>query len=77
MFTGRDLGDGKSYGLGIRSQKLTPCGVTVWGHSGEILGAVSRTAATADGEHVITLNQNGDWGDDALEQAAIEAEFCG
>ncbi|QLH24324.1 serine hydrolase [Streptomyces sp. Rer75] len=77
MFTGRDLGDGKAYGLGIRSQKLTPCGVTVWGHSGEILGAVSRTAATADGEHVITLNQNGDWGDDALEQAAIEAEFCG
>ena len=77
MFTGRDLGDGKAYGLGIRSQKLTPCGVTVWGHSGETLGAVTRTAATADGEHVITLHQNGDWGDDALEQAAVDAEFCG
>lgn len=77
MFTGYDLGGGRSYGLGVRSQKLTACGVTVWGHSGEILGSATRTAATADGEHVLTLNQNGDWVDDALEQAAIEAEFCG
>ncbi|MFD7506524.1 serine hydrolase domain-containing protein [Streptomyces sp. NPDC059850] len=77
MLTGHDLGDGRSYGLGIRSQKLKACGVTVWGHSGEIPGSATRTAATADGEHVLTLNQNGDWGDDKLEQAAIEAEFCG
>ena len=77
MFTGRDLGGDRSYGLGIRSQKLTPCGVTVWGHSGETFGSLARTAATADGEHVLTLDQNGDWGDEDLEQAAIEAEFCG
>ncbi|MFF7093507.1 serine hydrolase domain-containing protein [Streptomyces rubradiris] len=77
MFTGHDLGDGRTYGLGIRSQTLKACGVTVWGHSSEIPGSMTRTAATADGEHVITLNRNGDWGDPALEQAAVEAEFCG
>ncbi|WP_030780098.1 serine hydrolase domain-containing protein [Streptomyces sp. NRRL S-920] len=77
MFTGRDLGDGRSYGLGIRSQTLKACGVKVWGHSGDTFGSSTRTAATADGEHVITLNRNSEWGDHALEQAAIEAEFCG
>ncbi|WP_307840412.1 serine hydrolase domain-containing protein [Streptomyces sp. G44] len=76
MFTGHDLGDGRSYGLGIRSQTLKACGVKVWGHSSEIPGSLTRTAATADGEHVITLNRNSDWGDQALEQAAVEAEFC-
>ncbi|WP_058043688.1 serine hydrolase domain-containing protein [Streptomyces roseifaciens] len=76
MFTGHDLGGGRSYGLGIRSQTLTACGVQVWGHSSEITGSLTRTAATADGEHVVTINRNGDWGDPALEQAALEAEFC-
>ncbi|MGW2327305.1 serine hydrolase domain-containing protein [Streptomyces sp. NPDC001700] len=77
MLTGHDLGDGRSYGLGIRSQKLKACGVTVWGHSGDIFGNATRTAATADGEHILTINENGDWGDGKLQQAAIEAEFCG
>ncbi|WP_235488029.1 serine hydrolase domain-containing protein [Streptomyces roseoverticillatus] len=77
MFAGRDIGDGRSYGLGIRSQTLKACGVKVWGHSSEIPGSLTRTAATADGQHVITLNRNSDWGDHALEQAAVEAEFCG
>ncbi|MGK5544067.1 serine hydrolase domain-containing protein [Streptomyces sp. URMC 127] len=77
MFTGRDIGDGRSYGLGVRSQTLKACGVKVWGHSSEIPGSMTRTAATADGRHVITLNRNSDWGDPALEQAAVEAEFCG
>ncbi|MFH8367240.1 serine hydrolase domain-containing protein [Streptomyces sp. NPDC018031] len=76
MFTTRDLGGGRSYGLGIRSQTLTTCGVRVWGHSGEITGSLTRTVATADGKHVITINRNGDWGDHGLEQAAVEAEFC-
>ncbi|UFQ19857.1 MULTISPECIES: serine hydrolase domain-containing protein [Streptomyces] len=77
MFTVRDLGGGRSYGLGIRSQTLETCGVEVWGHSGDTFGSATRTAATADGEHVITLNQNSDWGDHTLKQAVIEAEFCG
>ncbi|MFI8944609.1 serine hydrolase domain-containing protein [Streptomyces syringium] len=76
MFTGRDLGDGRTYGLGIRSQTLKACGVQVWGHSSEIPGSLTRTAATVDGEHVLTLNRNSDWGDPDLEQAAVEAEFC-
>ncbi|WP_370420164.1 serine hydrolase domain-containing protein [Streptomyces sp. QH1-20] len=76
MFTGHDLGDGRSYGLGIRSQTLEACGVKVWGHSSEIPGSLTRTAATADGEHVLTLNRNSDWGGQTLEQAAVEAEFC-
>ncbi|MGK5627871.1 serine hydrolase domain-containing protein, partial [Streptomyces sp. URMC 123] len=50
MFTTRALKGGGSYGLGVRSQTLTACGVTVWGHSGEITGSVTRTAATRDGE---------------------------
>ncbi|MFF5127481.1 serine hydrolase domain-containing protein [Streptomyces syringium] len=77
MFTGRDLGDGRSYGLGIRSQTLKACGVKVWGHSSDITGSLTRTAATADGRHVMTINRTGDWGGQALEQSAIEAEFCG
>ncbi|MEU1820099.1 serine hydrolase domain-containing protein [Streptomyces roseifaciens] len=76
MFTGHDLGGGRSYGLGIRSQTLGACGVRVWGHSSEVTGSMTRTAATADGEHVVTINRNSDWGDPALEQAAVEAEFC-
>ncbi|MGW8698174.1 beta-lactamase family protein [Streptomyces lavenduligriseus] len=77
MFTGYDLGGGRTYGLGIRSQTLKACGVKVWGHSSEVPGSLTRTAATTDGEHVFTLNRNSDWGDPALEQAAVEAEFCG
>ncbi|MGK5640720.1 serine hydrolase domain-containing protein [Streptomyces sp. URMC 126] len=77
MFTGRDLGDGRTYGLGIRSQTLRPCGVRVWGHSSEITGSLTRMAATADGLHVLTVNRNADWGDHSLEQAAVDAEFCG
>lgn len=77
MFTGRDLGDGESYGLGIRSRKLKTCDVTLWGHAGDIFGSLSHTLATPDGDHVLTLNRNSDWGDDEQEDAAIEAEFCG
>lgn len=76
MFTARELTNGRSYGLGIESKKLPGCDVTVWGHSGDIFGSLTRTAATADGQHVMTINRNSDWGDDALEDAAVEAEFC-
>ncbi|MGW6457441.1 serine hydrolase domain-containing protein [Streptomyces sp. NPDC055078] len=64
-----------AYGLGIRSDTLS-CGVTVWGHGGQVPGSLSRTAATRDGDHVLTLNRNGDWGDQHLEDAVLEAEFC-
>ncbi|MEU5977858.1 serine hydrolase domain-containing protein [Streptomyces sp. NPDC047315] len=65
-----------AYGLGIRSDTL-PCGVTVWGHGGQVPGSLSRAAATRDGAHVLTLNRNGDWGAQSLEDATLTAEFCG
>lgn len=67
---------GAAYGLGIRSDRLS-CGVTVWGHGGQVPGSLTRAAATRDGRHVLTLNRNGDWGEQRLEDAVLEAEFCG
>ncbi|MGW1613863.1 serine hydrolase domain-containing protein [Streptomyces sp. NPDC002285] len=64
-----------TYGLGIRSDRLS-CGVTVWGHGGQVPGSLSRASATRDGEHVLTVNRNGDWGEETLEHAVLEAEFC-
>ncbi|WP_407562401.1 serine hydrolase domain-containing protein [Streptomyces sp. 184] len=64
-----------AYGLGIRSDRLS-CGVTVWGHGGQVPGSLSRAAGTRDGRHVLTLNRNGDWGGQAGEDAVLEAEFC-
>ncbi|TDD96109.1 class A beta-lactamase-related serine hydrolase [Actinomadura rubrisoli] len=63
------------YGLGIRRFKLKE-GCWVWGHGGMIPGSASRTAATGDGRHVLTMNRNGDWGEQELEDAAVQAEFC-
>ena len=63
------------YGLGIRHFKLT-ADCWAWGHGGMIPGSATRTMASADGRHVLTMNRNGDWGEQKLEDAAVEAEFC-
>ncbi|MGI5200428.1 serine hydrolase domain-containing protein [Spirillospora sp. CA-108201] len=63
------------YGLGIRKFKLKQ-GCWVWGHGGLLPGSASRTAATGDGRHVLTMNRNGDWGEQKLEDAVVKAEFC-
>lgn len=63
------------YGLGIRHFQLKE-GCRAWGHGGMIPGSATRTLATADGRHVMTVNRNGDWGEQRLEDAAVEAEFC-
>ncbi|MFD3869517.1 serine hydrolase domain-containing protein [Streptomyces sp. NPDC058623] len=63
-----------SYGLGLMRLTLS-CGTEVWGHNGGIQGSISQTMATADGEHVLSLNFNGDW--NVHEQRLVEAEFCG
>ncbi|WP_436790487.1 serine hydrolase domain-containing protein [Yinghuangia sp. YIM S10712] len=76
MFAGHVLSDKETYGLGIRSWRLS-CGVTVWGHGGMLPGSLSRTVGTADGSHVLSLNRNADWGDEALEERVVETEFCG
>lgn len=63
------------YGLGIRHFKLKQ-GCWAWGHGGMIPGSATRTLASADGRHVMTMNRNGDWGEQQLEDAAVETEFC-
>ncbi|MEU6004154.1 serine hydrolase domain-containing protein [Streptomyces sp. NPDC047197] len=63
------------YGLGIRHFKLTE-DCWAWGHGGLIPGSATRTMASANGRHVLTMNRNGDWGEQELEDATVEAEFC-
>lgn len=63
-----------SYGLGLMKMTLS-CGTEVWGHNGGIQGSISQTMATADGDHVLSLNFNGDW--NVHEQRVVDAEFCG
>lgn len=65
-----------SYGMGLYPQKLA-CGTTVWGHNGRIAGSYVRTAATRDGDRVLTFRVNTDEiADPALERALLAAEFC-
>lgn len=74
LFTGVDAGGGSSYGLGVRTYPLS-CR-TVWGNDGEFFGSETWTVGTGDGGHVMSMNVNGDWGDDIVTEAALEAEFC-
>ncbi|MEW2386745.1 serine hydrolase domain-containing protein [Streptomyces venezuelae] len=64
------------YGLGIRHFKLKE-GCWAWGHGGMIPGSATRALASADGRRVMSMNRNGDWGEQRLEDAAVETEFCG
>ncbi|MFJ9540377.1 serine hydrolase domain-containing protein [Streptomyces sp. NPDC101225] len=65
-----------SYGMGLFPVKL-PCGTTVWGHDGRILGSYVRTAATADGRRVLTFRVNtAGIADPGLEPRLLDAEFC-
>ena len=63
------------YGLGLRHFKLAE-GCWAWGHGGMIPGSATRALASSDGLQVMTMNRNGDWGEQFLEDAAVEAEFC-
>ncbi|MDQ0946940.1 D-alanyl-D-alanine carboxypeptidase [Streptomyces phaeochromogenes] len=63
------------YGLGIRHFKLE-ADCWAWGHGGMIPGSATRTMASADGRRVLTMNRNGDWGEQKLEDATVRAEFC-
>lgn len=65
-----------AYGMGLFPVRL-PCGTTVWGHNGRIVGSYVRTAATADGRRVLTFRVNTDAvADPGLESALLAAEFC-
>ncbi|WP_371527713.1 beta-lactamase family protein [Streptomyces sp. NBC_01283] len=64
------------YGMGLYPQKL-PCGNTVWGHNGRMAGSYVRTAATRDGDRVLTFRVNTDeMADPALERTLLTSEFC-
>jgi D-alanyl-D-alanine carboxypeptidase len=70
-------------GLGIDSMQL-PCGVTVWGYDGGIVGYSSQSWHTADGHRGITLSVTlRDLSDphttqilDAI-QKTVDTAFCG
>ncbi|WP_425329466.1 serine hydrolase domain-containing protein [Streptomyces inhibens] len=66
-------GTNVSYGLGLMKLK-SACG-DLWGHSGGIQGSVSNSLVTANGEHALSINFNGDWG--GSWDRIVEAEFCG
>ncbi|WP_327663349.1 MULTISPECIES: serine hydrolase domain-containing protein [unclassified Streptomyces] len=61
------------YGLALMREDL-PCGKTVWGHSGGIHGSATLALTTADGDHALAFNFNGDWSGDKGKVAL--AEFC-
>ncbi|MFD8421260.1 serine hydrolase [Streptomyces sp. NPDC059466] len=64
------------YGMGLYPVKLA-CGTTVWGHNGRISGSYVRTAADADGRHVVSFRVNTDQiADPGLEPALLSTEFC-
>ncbi|MCO5993191.1 serine hydrolase domain-containing protein [Actinoallomurus rhizosphaericola] len=74
---------GEADGLGIDSSRL-PCGVTVWGYDGGIVGYGSQSLHTADGRRGITLSVTlRDLSDphtpqilDAI-QSTVDTAFCG
>jgi D-alanyl-D-alanine carboxypeptidase len=45
------------YGLGLQQYDL-PCGTTVLGHGGELIGFLTYAMATADGGRQLTLSYN-------------------
>ncbi|GAA3186133.1 MULTISPECIES: serine hydrolase domain-containing protein [Streptomyces] len=65
-----------AYGLGVYATRL-PCGVTVWGHNGDIHGSYARTAASADGMHLVSYHVNTDAPEARPDDdAVLTAEFC-
>ncbi|UZJ30871.1 serine hydrolase domain-containing protein [Streptomyces endophytica] len=67
---------GGSYGLGLYATRL-PCGVTVWGHNGDINGSFAQAAGTVGGRHVVSFRVNtDDRPDPAGTTAVLSAEFC-
>ncbi|MFJ9414706.1 serine hydrolase domain-containing protein [Streptomyces sp. NPDC101227] len=67
---------GGAYGLGLYATRL-PCGVTVWGHSGDINGSYAEAAGTADGRHLVSYRVNIDTPARPEDGTAVlAAEFC-
>lgn len=67
---------GGAYGLGLYATEL-PCGVTVWGHNGDINGSFAQTAGTPDGRHLVSYRVNTDALADPVNGTdVLTAEFC-
>lgn len=67
---------GGAYGLGLYATEL-PCGVTVWGHNGDINGSFAQTAGTPDGRHLVSYRVNMDALADPVHGTdVLTAEFC-
>ncbi|MBZ4322266.1 serine hydrolase domain-containing protein [Streptomyces huiliensis] len=73
----RDTGASRGrYGMGLFPVRL-PCGVTLWGHNGEINGSYAGALGTADGRHVLTYRTNSDARlAPEAEERLLRAEFC-
>lgn len=71
------LWEGAAYGLGLISFDLS-CGVTAWGHGGDVPGTVSRVAATEDGRAAaIAVTQNATSVEaDARLRGLIDTAIC-
>ncbi|MER6311400.1 serine hydrolase domain-containing protein [Streptomyces sp. NPDC001657] len=67
---------GGTYGLGLYATRL-PCGVTVWGHNGDINGSFAQSAGTVGGRHVVSYRVNTDDRPEPADTTAVlSAEFC-
>ncbi|SEC43398.1 D-alanyl-D-alanine carboxypeptidase [Streptomyces melanosporofaciens] len=64
------------YGMGLFPVRLS-CGVTLWGHNGEINGSYALAVATPDGRHTLAYRLNSTAASGlAAETSLLEAEFC-
>ncbi|MFI0736201.1 serine hydrolase domain-containing protein [Streptomyces sp. NPDC021225] len=67
--------DGR-YGMGLFPVRLS-CGVTLWGHNGQINGSYAQVVATPDGRRVLAYRLNTEARPAAAaERALLKAEFC-
>ncbi|MCV7015265.1 beta-lactamase family protein [Mycolicibacterium madagascariense] len=69
-------GRGRGYGLGLISIAL-PCGVTVWGHGGDLFGYHTLSVASDQRRALsVTFNQAGAPGSIDPRDRVLEATYC-
>lgn len=67
---------GGQYGMGLFPVRLS-CGVTLWGHNGEINGSYALAVATPDGRHTLAYRLNATTRPTLFaETSFLKAEFC-
>jgi D-alanyl-D-alanine carboxypeptidase len=69
-------GAGRGYGLGLLSIEL-PCGVTVWGHGGDLFGYHTLTVVPPHGSALsVTFTQAGAKGSVDPRDRVLDASYC-